>query len=677
MTAGESFIQDFAVVLVFAFAITALFSRIKQPVVLGYLAAGTIIGPYSLKLVSDLDTINIFAELGIILLMFSIGLEFNIRKLRKVGAVAVGVGALEILLIIGLGNAVGRMIGWSYTESLFLGGILAFSSTAVIAKILTDRKALHRKHARLILGILIIEDVGAVALLTLLGSVSMVGTQLLLSISIILLKILVFFIVTLVFGLRYVPLLINKVKKTGSQEVLLLTSLGLCFAFAAFSEYLGFSVALGALMMGAMISESRHRKEVERITEPVKDVFASMFFISIGMLVDISGLWGLAPVIVVLTIAAILGKVVSVSLGTYLAGYTGIVALSTGIGMVPRGEFSFIIAKLGVDQGAVSQEFYLITVAIALLTTVVTPGSLNTAPRLAEFIENKTPIQVKSFFKYLYTWIHTIRGQFRLDSELASEFKKRTRDIGINGLIITIIFLATAVIKSYVPVYLPVALLPPPWFELNVLAMVVGIIMSLPSLYIIIRNIRHLIDISIRVIGSKVKFLDIEIIRKTLANAVYFTLIFIFSITLLPLIMAEVIGQGLIVSGSLLLFMGLSAYFFWKTINKFHDKLDTIIKETILAEDESSGGDEVIVETIKEDRETDLEKLTVGHGNPVVGKSIIEIKLRTVTGATILSIERGKKVFRNPKPTQVLKGGDIIWVIGTEEEMERAKELIE
>ncbi|MEE9564342.1 MAG: cation:proton antiporter, partial [Candidatus Hydrothermarchaeaceae archaeon] len=364
MTVGESFIQDFAIVLVFAFVITVLFSRIKQPVVLGYLVAGSLIGPYFLKLVSDLDTIDIFAELGIILLMFSIGLEFNIKKLRKVGTVAVGVGTLEILLILGLGNAVGRMLGWSYTESIFLGGILAFSSTAVIAKVLTDMKALRKEHARLILGILIIEDVGAVVLLTMLGSVSMLGASLLVDVFVILLKILIFFTVTLVFGLRFVPRFINRVKETSTQEVLLLTSLGLCFSLAAFSDYLGFSVALGALMMGAIISESKHRKEVERITAPVKDVFASIFFISIGMLVDFSRLWDLAPIILLLSAVAILGKVVSVSLGTYLAGYAGITALSAGLGMMPRGEFSFIIAKLGVDQGAVSQEFYLVTVAI-------------------------------------------------------------------------------------------------------------------------------------------------------------------------------------------------------------------------------------------------------------------------------------------------------------------------
>lgn len=673
MTVGESFIQDFAIVLVFAFVITVLFSRIKQPVVLGYLVAGSLIGPYFLKLVSDLDTIDIFAELGIILLMFSIGLEFNIKKLRKVGTVAVGVGTLEILLILGLGNAVGRMLGWSYTESIFLGGILAFSSTAVIAKVLTDMKALRKEHARLILGILIIEDVGAVVLLTMLGSVSMLGASLLVDVFVILLKILIFFTVTLVFGLRFVPRFINRVKETSTQEVLLLTSLGLCFSLAAFSDYLGFSVALGALMMGAIISESKHRKEVERITAPVKDVFASIFFISIGMLVDFSRLWDLAPIILLLSAVAILGKVVSVSLGTYLAGYAGITALSAGLGMMPRGEFSFIIAKLGVDQGAVSQEFYLVTVAIALITTIITPSSLNAAPRLAVFIGTKTPIQVKSLFKYLYTWIHAIGGQFGLDSELASEFKKRTLEIAINGLIIIIIFLGMAVIKNYAPIAVPL----PPWFKLNVLAMVTGAILSLPSLYIIVRNIRNLIDLSITIIGSRFRFLDVEIIRKTLGNVVYLTVIFLFSITLLPLIMAEVVGQGLIIGGSLLVLIGLSGYFFWRTISKFHNKLDIIIRETILAEEKDySGVEEIIIESIKEDRETDIEKLRVSHDSPVVRRSLMDIRLRTVTGATILSIERGGKFIRNPKPEDTIKGGDIFLIIGTEEEIKKARELI-
>lgn len=673
MAVGESFIQDFAVVLVFAFVIAALFSRIKQPVVLGYLAAGSLSGPYFLKLVSDLDTIDIFAELGIILLMFSLGLEFNIKKLRKVGGVAVGVGTLEMLLMLGLGNAVGRMIGWSYTESIFLGGILAISSTAVIVKVLTDMKVLQKEYAPLILGILIIEDIGAAVLLTILGSVSMVGTHLLWDAFMAIIKIFIYFTVTLVFGLRFVPPLINRVKETSPQEVLLLTSLGLCFALAAFSGYLGFSVALGALMMGAIISESKHRREVVRITAPVKDVFASIFFISIGMLVDVSRLWDLAPVIVLLSAVAVLGKVTIISLGTYLAGYTGITALSAGLGMMPRGEFSFIIAKLGVDQGAVSQEFYLVTVAIALITTIITPASLNAAPRLTGFIGTKTPIQVKSFFKYLYTWIHAIGGQFKLDSEVASKFKKRTLEIGVNALIIIIIFLGITVIKSYVLIAVPL----PPWFKLNVLAAVAGGILSLPSLYIIVRNIRKLIDLSITIVSFRFRLLDVEIIRTTIGKVVYLTVIFIFSITLFPLIMAEVVGQGFIIGSSLLVFIGLSGYLFWKTISKFHNKLDIIIKETILSEEEDySAEDEMVIESIKGDREIDIEKLRVGHDSSIVGKNLMEIRFRTVTGATILSIERGKKVLRNPKPEDAIKGGDILLIIGTEEERRKAREFI-
>jgi CPA2 family monovalent cation:H+ antiporter-2 len=677
-----TFIQDFAVVLVSAFMITLLFTRIKQPVVFGYLIAGILIGPYTLALISNLETINIFADLGIILLLYSLGLQFNIKKLRKVGAPAISIGTFEMFIMLAMGHTLGTILGWSYTQSIFLGSVLAISSTAVILKILTDMRALKKEHSTLILGILIIEDVGAVVLLTILGSLSMVGIDVLRDIILILFRISIFFAVTLVFGLKFVPPFINTVKETSPKEVLLLTSLGLCFALSSFSEYLGFSVALGAFMMGAIISESKCRREVGSITEPVKDVFASMFFISVGMLVNPLVLMDFLYEIMLISFLAVLVKVASIGLGAYLAGYAGVTALSAGLGMIPRGEFSFVIAKLGVDQGVVGPEFYLITVTVALVTTLIAPRSLASSERLADLIGNKTPIQIKSFFKYTSNWICAISGQLKMDTEAAGEFRRHLREILINVLIIIIIYQGAILVKTYALETFSVLVLAffkrvgfplPLWFNPSIVAVVLACVLSLPSIYVIIRNIQRLIDLSIRIASAKFKILGVEIVKNTLRNAIYVMAILIFSLTLLPVIVAEAVGHGLILDSSILIFIALSGYFFWRTIGSFHHSLDEMIRETLLADEESVAGEiENIIESLKEDRDFGLEKLEIPPGSLAVGKSLSEIKLRTLTGVTTVAIERGSKIIRNPGPSEIIKKNDTLLIMGTEEERKNA-----
>lgn len=680
------FIKDFAIVLSFAFVITLIFSRIKQPVVFGYMFAGILIGPYALKLVTDLGVINLFADLGIILLMYTMGLKFNIKKLRKVGVPALVIGVFEIFLMLGIGNTLGKAFGWSYMESIFLGGVLAFSSTAVIIKILMDMNALKKEYSLLILGLLVVEDVGAIALLTILGSLSMVGADLLWDVTMILLRISVFFSIALVFGLKFIPPFINEVKRTATKEILLLTSLGLCFSLSAFSDYLGFSVALGAFMMGAIISESKFRKDVEDLTGPLRDVFASMFFISIGMLVDPFILKDFLVEIIVISVLAILGKLAVIGLGLYLAGYTGLTSMIVGLGMIPRGEFSFIIAKLGIDQGVVGQEFYLITVSVAMITTLVGPSSLASTAKFTGFIGDKTPIQVKSFFKFSSNWIHTISEQFKTDSKATAEFQKSVREIAINILIIVIIYYGVVVARYYTfetlaavggAVFERMGLAPPSWFKPGIFVMVPGFILSLPSLYVIIRNIRTLIDLSVGIASTKFKFLGSQLVENTIRNATYVITVLVFSVTLLPIIMTEAFGHGIIMDSSILVFIFFSVYFFWRTIAGFHSSLHEMIVATLLAKEEAPSKDvDFIIESLKVEREFNLEKLQIVPGSAVIGQSIAETKLKILTGVTIVAIERGSRTIRNPRPQELIRNGDALIIIGTEEERENAEKYL-
>lgn len=679
-------IQGFAIVLLFAIGVTLIFYRIKQPVVFGYLVAGILIGPYTLKLVPDLDAINLFAELGIIVLMYSMGLKFNLKKLKKIGAVAVALGTMEILMFLAIGNTVGKMLGWSHLESIFLGSVLAFSSTAVILKFLMDRGGLRKEYSLLILGILLIEDVGAIALIAILGSFSVVGADLLLDATTVVFRILVFFSIALAFGLKFIPPFINRVRKTGSDETLLLTSLGLCFALAAFSDYLGFSVALGAFMMGAIISESRYQKELENLTDPIRDVFASMFFISIGMLVDPFALNDFLFEIVIISLFAVLGKLIVISPGLYLSGYTGLTSVRTGLGLIPRGEFSFIIAKLGVDQGAVGQEFYLITIAVVMVTTFIGPASFGSSDKLVNFMRDNSPVQIKSFFKFLQNWFETVSRQFRLDSVAATELQRIARDIGINALIIIIIYQGLLVARHYAfetlatiggAVFAYAGLASPSWFSPGSIVMILGIILSLPSFYVVIRNIRRLIDLSIYMASSRFQLLGVNLFNKALRNAAYVITVIVFTITLLPIIIAEAVGYGMVLNFSVLLIILLSGYFFWRTIGEFHGSLHEMITETLLAEEIAGPeGVDPIIESLKVDRDFALEKIDIMKGSAAIGKTIAETDIRKLTGATIVAIERGRRTIRNPRPTEPIKQGDVLLLIGTEEERESAGKLL-
>src|SRR5688572_1410395 len=283
-----TFLQDLAVVMIVAGLVTVIFHRFKQPVVLGYIIAGVIIGPHTppFPLIHDKETIDTLSELGVILLMFSIGLEFNLRKLRQVGGTAFIAAFLEMLLMLWIGYEIGRLFGWSTMDSLFLGAMLSISSTTIIAKSLTDLGKTKEQFAQLIFGILIIEDILAIVMIVLLSGIAMTGGLNIATVGITVGKLSIFLVVSLVVGLIAVPRLISYVARFKSNEMLLITVLGLCFGFSLMAAKLGYSVALGAFIIGAVIAESREIHRIEILTEPIRDMFSAVFFVAIGLLID-------------------------------------------------------------------------------------------------------------------------------------------------------------------------------------------------------------------------------------------------------------------------------------------------------------------------------------------------------------------------------------------------------
>ncbi|HMY28101.1 MAG TPA: cation:proton antiporter, partial [Agitococcus sp.] len=341
---AQGFIQDLAIIMLVAGFVTLLFHRLKQPVVLGYLLAGVIIGPHTppFALIHDEHTVHILAELGVVFLLFSLGLEFSIKKLAQVGMPALIAGVTEIIVMIWLGYYIGAFFGWSTMDSLFLGAMLAISSTTIIIKALEGLNLKKEPFAKLIFGILIIEDILAIAILVLLTGIATSGTVSTAAVFSTLGQLTLFIVVSLVVGILTVPRLLNYIDSFKSQEMLLVSVLGLLFGFCLLVIKLNYSMALGAFLIGAIIAESRQVKKIEHLIEPIRDMFSAIFFVAIGLLFNPSVLIDYALPIVIITLAVVVGKVISCSTGAFLAGQDAKTSVKVGMGLAQIGEFSFI-----------------------------------------------------------------------------------------------------------------------------------------------------------------------------------------------------------------------------------------------------------------------------------------------------------------------------------------------
>ncbi len=341
--------------------------------IIGYLIAGVIIGPYTFNLIGQTEYLSVFAEIGVVLLLFTIGLEFPIRKLRTIGRVVIGVSAIEIGLMIMISWMVGAGLGWKLYDTLFLGAALASSSTTIVAKVLSDAGKLQEISSTIMLGILVVEDVVVVIILAMLQNLTVAGAISITSSVWLIAELVLFIGGTLVVGGIFIPRAIDRFAKPQNQEFLPILLLGLCFAFAIAATQIGFSAAIGAFLIGVVVARSYHREEINRQIGPFKIVFGAIFFVSMGALMDVIHIIDYWIPAVIITIAVILTKLLSCGLGTRMFGYTERTSLRVGLGMAQIGEFAFIVGKAGQDLG-VTSGFLLPVLAVAtIITSFITP----------------------------------------------------------------------------------------------------------------------------------------------------------------------------------------------------------------------------------------------------------------------------------------------------------------
>jgi CPA2 family monovalent cation:H+ antiporter-2 len=632
--------------------------------------AGVIIGPHTppAMLIRDKETINTLAELGIILLMFSLGLEFSLRKLKQVGASALIAAVLEILLLFWVGYEVGLFFNWPTLDRIFLGAMLSMSSTTIIIKVLGELGKMKERFAQLIFGILIIEDILGIAMIALLSGIAMTGSLSFSEVGLTLGKLGIFLAVTLVVGLLVVPRLIGYVARFKSNEMLIITVLGLCFGVALLAVKLGYSVALGAFIIGAVIAEAREIHRVEALLEPVRDMFSAIFFVAIGLLIDPRMLITHWQPILIITLAVIMGKVLTCSIGAFAGGNDTRTSLRVGMGLAQIGEFSFIIASLGVTLQVTSAFLYPIAVAVSAITTLLTPYLIRSADGVVGWFDRTAPTPLVDSLNTYTRWVGQLGGQKH--TNLAVKLIWRwCGQMSLNAVLTAGVFIAAAFVAHR----------PPDWLkklglgaeDLKAALWLAAVVLSLPMLIATFRKLQALgllvaeIKVTPKAAGERTAAIRAIVaqvfpVAGTIALGLF---ILALSTTLLPTFKVLV---------ALLAVIALITWLLWRSFIKVYSKAQVALHETF-AQAPPPRDAPALNPLPSLLHEANLETVTINEESGVAGKLIRELELRTRTGASIVGIERSGNNLINPGPDEELQAGDQVLLLGSRAQLDAAK----
>lgn len=671
---GITFLQDLAIVMIVAAVVSLLFRQFKQPVVLGYILAGVIIGPHTppFPLIADEEAIKTLSELGVIFLMFALGLEFSLRKLREVGATALIAATSEILLMVWAGFTLGRIFGWGQMDSVFLGAILSISSTTIIIKALEELGKTKEKFAQIVFGILIVEDILAIVMIALLSGFATTGSLVPAEVGGTLAKLSAFLGVLLVAGLIAVPRLLNYVARFKSNEMLLITVVGLCFGVSLLAVKLGYSVALGAFLIGAIIAEARQIAKIEALMHPVRDLFSAVFFVSIGLLIDPALLvkyWGQ---IVVITIVVILGKVFACSLGPFIAGHDQRSSLRVGMGLAQIGEFSFIIASLGLSLKVTSDFLYPIAVAVSVLTTLTTPYLIRWSDPLVGWFDRIAPRSVVGLLDTYTSWVGRLQEN-RKESLAGPLLRKWGWQIALNLLLVSAIFISAVAMRGRAMAWWPTV--PGGFNGMKALLWLGTMVLSLPLLIASFRKLQAMAmliseaSVTREAAGERTAPMRAVVSGTIVAAGCGGLMLFILllSSAILPSRNALIVAALLVIVAAVIL---------WRWFIRLYSRAQIALRETL--------EQTPVPHQIEEPRrfpallhEASLQMVQIGENSPAASKVIGELRLRTETGASIVGIERPSQNIINPGADEEIVAGDRVLLLGTKKQLESAAMLLE
>jgi len=654
MTHLPVLIADLGLILAAGGITTIIFKKIKQPLVLGYIIAGLLVGPHFkfIPTVSDNANITIWAEIGVIFLLFSLGLEFSFKKLVKVGGSSSITALVEIIGMCLIGYFAGKLMGWKTMDSIFLGAVLSVSSTTIIIRAFDELGVKHKKFANLVFGALIVEDLAAILIMVLLTTIAVsqqfAGADMLISI----LKLSFFLILWFLGGIFIIPTFLKLTKKLMNDEMLLVVSLALCLVMVILAVKVGFSPALGAFIMGSILAETTQAEKIEHLTKSVKDLFGAIFFVSVGMLIDPKILLAYWQPILIITGVTIVGKLITTGSGALLSGQPLKTSVQTGLSLTQIGEFSFIIATLGLSLKVTSDFLYPITVAVSAITTFTTPYLIKYSESFYNFLAKILP---QKWLDAISRYSNSTEGITTL-----SDWKVLLRSYIINTIIHSVIIIAIVFLASR---YLH------PFIENNITNGKNGVIIS--------------VIISFLIMSPFLWALSVKRIEKTAYSHLWLNKKY----TRGPLIAIEIfrIALGIffvgflmyeffdtwIAAGIALGLIILVMIIFSRKLQSFYERMENRFFYNLNARETAKKQPEILP------WDTHLLELTVAPESKLVGQTLVDLAVREKYGINIAMIERGKIMIPTPKRDERLYPNDKVLVIGTDDQLASVKHLFE
>lgn len=636
-------IQDLAIILGTASLVTLLFQKIKQPVVLGYLAAGIIIGPYTPPhdLITSIDEVKVLSELGVIFLMFSLGLDFSFHKLTRVGFSASITGFIEVMLMVTIGFVTGLALGWPFHESLFLGAALAISSTTIIIKALDDLRLKSKRFAEFIFGILVVEDLLAILLLVALSTVVVTKNIFSLDMALSILKLIFVVGGWFLVGYFLVPSFLRRITRFASQETITIVSIALCLILVTIAAYFGYSTALGAFIMGSILAETPFVHRIEQLIRPIRDIFAAVFFVSVGMLINPQIIIEHFSTVMIITGVYLVGKTSATTLAAFLTGQSLKTSVRIGFGVAQIGEFSFIIASLGLALHVTSDNLYPIIVAVSAITTFTTPYLIKFSGGIAKQLDTRLPDRIKYFLDSYSAWVYRTLAS----SKTHNIYRNAILRVVLNSIVVAIVFsLAEHLILPQVAQWITSKKI------VRIITWGIAMILSSPFIWGMLFALRPTLLFTSR---KDVVFRSAPIVACWLITIIEITIL---SVTYFH---TWITTSLLIVVAVILFFIGyrqLESSYHW-----FEERLVGNIKR--------KGETRARYERLAP-WETHFVDVRVSDESFLVGKTLTECQLRQNYGVNIVAIYRGAKEILAPRGDQFIAARDKLIVLGSDEQID-------
>ena len=652
-------IQDLALILMVAGLVTLLFKKLRQPLVLGYIVAGFLVSPHMPYLMSVVDKADIqtWADIGVMFLLFSLGLDFSFKKILKMGMAPVIAALTIIFCMMALGTGVGTMFGWSRMNCLFLAGMLAMSSTTIIYKALDDLGLRQQRFAGLVMSVLILEDVLAIVMMVMLSTIARGanpdGSMMIESVS----KIVFFLVLWFVVGIFLIPPFLRKTRRLMNDETLVVVALGLCCAMAVLSTTVGFSSAFGAFVMGSILAETIEADKITTVVEPVKNLFGAIFFVSVGMLVDPAILVSYAVPILVLVLTILVGQAIFGTMGFMLSGQPLKTAMRCGFSMAQIGEFAFIIASLGLSLRVISDFLYPVVVAVSVITTFLTPYMMKAAIPCYEFMERRLPRKWIRRLDHMGAIHHTTQTE-------NNHWRALLKAMAWNVVIYSI--LSVAVVAIMLSLFLPFMRRLLPGWELhwwaNGITGILTVAMISPFLRSMIMKKNHSEEFKALWTESRLNRLPL-IFTVLVRVAIGAGFIFYICNYLSRFKNALIITIALVV----ILLMALSRRLKHRSI-----RLERLFVQNLRSRDiaaQVSGKRRPLFEGHLLDRDIHISEFIVPVDSLWAGKTLAQLKLGNRFGVHVSSILRGSHRINIPDGNMMLFVGDKLQAIGNDEQL--------